>query len=726
MRPKQSIRISFVSLLLMAFTWATAKGAEPRRVLLLHSFGWEFEPFITFSETFRSELARQSPEPLDFFDVALSTARFERTEEAPFVDYLLALFAEHHVDLIVPMGAPACRFAQNYRSQLFPDAPMLLAAVDQRMFQTSILNSNDAVLSVRHDPRLKIEAILRLLPATTNIGVVFGNSPLERFWAEEFNRAIQSLPTPIRSESFSELSFTQMKERAATLPPHSVMIFGDVLVDADGVSQTEDHALRTLHAVANAPIFGIHDFQLGRGIVGGPLISVRELSRRTASAAARILGGEPPVDFRPPPLGYGTPTYDWRELRRWGIAERSLPPGSTVLFREPTIWDRYRGWIVAGVSVLAIEGAIIASLLVNLMKRRQAEANLRMVQERMELAAEAAHLGMWVWDVPRNSVWVSDKFRQLFALRKKGVLTYETLLRHVHPEDREAAQQATRLAIARKAPYRAEYRLLLPDQTQRWIAASGRVDFDSSGNPLRVLGICMDTSEQRRAEQAAREVSGRLIHAQENERRRIARDLHDDLNQQLALLLIEMELLGRGRPPSESQHRQHMEQVAARIRGLCSEVHKLSYRLHPAKLDQLGLVAAARSLCRELSQQSGIRIDFGDRDVPGDIPPEVSLCLYRVIQESLQNLIRHSGAKEAGVQLEFASNELNLLIRDAGKGFDPVVIRSAGGLGLVSMEERVRLVHGAFAIRSRPGCGTQIEARVPLSNVVAASNAVGQ
>ena len=150
---------------MMALTRFNAEGVEPRRVLLLHSFGREFEPFITFSQTFRSELAQQSTEPLDFFDVALSSARFEASEEAPFVEYLLALFAGRRVDLVVPMGGPACRFAQKYRARLFPDAPMLLASVEQRMFQSSTLNSNDAVLSVRHDPEFMVEAILRLLNA---------------------------------------------------------------------------------------------------------------------------------------------------------------------------------------------------------------------------------------------------------------------------------------------------------------------------------------------------------------------------------------------------------------------------------------------------------------------------------------------------------------------------------------------------------------------------------
>src|SRR5262249_29017581 len=142
------------------------EGGEPRRVLLIHSFGQQFEPFITFSCDFRSGLVRESRQAVEFFDVALAGARLESREEGAFVDYLGAPFAEHRLDLVVPMGAPAVAFAQKYRARLFPDTPMLLTSVDQRMVQSSKLTTNDAVIAVRHDPRLLVEAMLQLMPET--------------------------------------------------------------------------------------------------------------------------------------------------------------------------------------------------------------------------------------------------------------------------------------------------------------------------------------------------------------------------------------------------------------------------------------------------------------------------------------------------------------------------------------------------------------------------------
>jgi signal transduction histidine kinase len=372
---------------------------------LIHSFGRDFEPFNTFSAEFRAGLARQSPQPVDFFDVALASARFDNREEGAFVGYLSALFAGHRLDLVVPMGAPAVGFAQKYRARLFPDTPMILASVDQRMVKSSMLTTSDAVIAVRHDMAGLVQAMLRLMPGTTNVVIVFGNSPLERFWSNEFMRESGLPANRITCESFSGLSFEQMKQRAAALPRGSVMLFGDLLVDVDGIPMTGNQALAGLHEVANAPIFGIHDFQLGHGIVGGPLVAVNELAGQTASAAARILKGEPPARFRPPPLGESVPTYDWRELQRWNIAEQRLPAGSVIEYRSPTTWERYRFVTVTGGSVVVAQAALIAGLAFNLRRRRKAEQARNLAEERAKDAqAQAERLQQDLAHVSRVSM----------------------------------------------------------------------------------------------------------------------------------------------------------------------------------------------------------------------------------------------------------------------------------------------------------------------------------
>jgi signal transduction histidine kinase len=364
------------------------QAAQPdrvARVLLLHSFGREFAPFSVFSAYFRTDLARQSPTPVDFYDVSLDSARFdEPPQQGPFLNYLRSLSAGRRADLVVTIGGPAARFAQTYRRTLFPSTPMLIAAVDQRNLQTAALTANDAVVAVRIDPAAVIEKMLQVLPATTKVAVVLGSSPLEKFWLDQLRRDLSPFNNRIDWVWFNQLSFAEMRERAAALPPHAAIFYGQLTIDAGGVPHEEERALAELHAVANAPIFGLFDYQLGRGIVGGPLISLRELSEKTADVAVRLLQGEVPATIRTPPMGAGPPVYDWRELKRWGINENGLPSGSVVQFRQPTIWQQYKWYIAAVVALCLAQAALISGLLIQRWRRRRVELELQ--RNREELA----------------------------------------------------------------------------------------------------------------------------------------------------------------------------------------------------------------------------------------------------------------------------------------------------------------------------------------------------
>jgi signal transduction histidine kinase len=223
-----------------------------------------------------------------------------------------------------------------------------------------------------------------------------------------------------------------------------------------------------------------------------------------------------------------------------------------------------------------------------------------------------------------------------------------------------------------------------------------------------------DITERKLAEQRVRDLSGRLIHGQEEERRRIARELHDDVNQKLALLAIELEQFAQATPESTGEIQQRARDLCGLAQGISSDVHQLSHKLHPSKLDHLGLIEAARDFCMAISQHHGIHVDFFHRDVPERIPGEISLCIFRIIQESLQNVVKHSGAKQAYVGLLGHSDEIHLEVSDPGAGFDVESDKGKAGLGLVSMRERVRFAGGEMWIRSRRSQGTRIDVKMPL------------
>jgi signal transduction histidine kinase len=353
-------------------------SAQPRRVLLLHSFGPHFEPWNAVAGRFREELTRRLPNAIDLYETSLETARFAQPpDEGPLVDYLRALFADRHLDLVVAMGAPAARFFQKHRPQFFPSTPLLITAADQRTFSEAVLTSNDATVPSTLDLPKLVENILQVLPDTNNIAFVIGASPLERFWVEGMRQAFQPFAGRVTFEWFNDLSQDEMVKRAATLPPRSALFYASVRVDAAGIPNEQNRVLARLREAANAPIFSYLDSNFGQGIVGGPVLSTQELGQRAAEVAVRILKGERPGSIKTPPVGLGAPAYDWRELQRWNIGEARLPPGSLVQFRQPSAWERYR-WQVTGVLMaLLLQSAMIGWLLIERYGRRRAELESR-------------------------------------------------------------------------------------------------------------------------------------------------------------------------------------------------------------------------------------------------------------------------------------------------------------------------------------------------------------
>jgi signal transduction histidine kinase len=369
---------------------SSAPRGEPKRVLMLHSFGRDFRPWSEYARTIRAELEQQSTWPLDLQEHMLLSARFNSPgPEAPFVDYLRSLYSGRPPDVVVSIGAPAARFVQKYRAQLFPKAPMVLTAVEQRMVDRTVLTDDDTVISVHNDFSAFFASILRVLPDTKEIAVVIGASPLEKFWLDEIKREAKPFEDKVEFVWYADLSFEEILQRASALQPHTALFWHLMSVDGAGVAHEGDLALRSLHAVANAPIFSHQGAFFGRDTVGGPMHSVAELSRLAANATIRILGGEKPANIKVQPVGFASPKYDWREMHRWGISESNLPPGSDVLFREPGIWERYRWELSLIASVILVQGALISGLLHERRRRRLAE-----VESRQRLA-ELAHLNRY-------------------------------------------------------------------------------------------------------------------------------------------------------------------------------------------------------------------------------------------------------------------------------------------------------------------------------------------
>ena len=574
-----------VSLLVLVVA-CCASAATPKRLLILDSFGRDVAPFNTAVSTFRTTLARELGAPVDIYEASLDAARFAEPErETPFVEFLKFRFEGRSLDLVVPVGAPAARFVSKYRDALFPNVPVVFTGVDPRIVPPGAVRTNATLATQRVNLSGIVEDMLRVQPDTTNVVVIFGASPLEKFWVSECRREFGQFTNRVSFTWLNDLALDAMIERVAVLPPRSFIMFGMFVTDAAGVPYDNDEALRRLHAAANAPIFGYFASQFGLGAIGGRLYQDSEVGKCGARAAVRILQGERPETIPAQILETATPVYDWRELKRWDISEARLPAGSVIQFRQPSFWELYFWRIVAVAVVCFLQTGLIIILLIHRAKRRRAEE-------------EALHL------------------------------------------------------------------------------------------------------------------SGRLIHAQEEERARLARELHDDVTQRLARLAIDAGRVERGTDgisPAEA-----MRSVREGLVHLSEDVHALSYRLHPSVLEDLGLAEALKAECERFSRQESIPSEVKLRDIPAIIPPDPALCVFRVAQGALRNVARHAKAHRVEVMLRGLDGGLQLAVRDDGVGFDPAAASRHPSLGLASMQERVFLLQGELEIESAAGQGTTVLAWVPL------------
>ena len=268
----------------------------------------------------------------------------------------------------------------------------------------------------------------------------------------------------------------------------------------------------------------------------------------------------------------------------------------------------------------------------------------------------------------------------------------------------------------RRETFTMQFRLRRCDGEYRWVSDVGVPRYDADGSFVGYIGSCIDVTDQKLAENALADVGRRLIEAQEKERKWIARELHDDINQRIALLSFELDRgcqqLSRSKQDFQEQIRHARESLAE----ISRDIQALSHRLHSSKLEYLGLVVAAKGFCEELAEQHQVSVDFRHSNVPDAISDEVALCLFRVLQEALQNSVKHSGATHFTVDLQGDPEELRLTVADPGIGFDWNDAFKHRGIGLISMRERLQAAQGHLWIDSEAGRGTTICAQVPLAS----------
>lgn len=587
--------IVLTALVLSYFTPAS-HGQVKKNVLMINEVGQSHPAVMLVTDQILSAL-RSDPrfdaelhwENLDAIDIS-DDARNELR------DAIARKYRDHKWDLIVLVGPDPLQLLAEPSRTFYPGVPVVFCCSVPGQVASRSTDSRSTGSWLQLDPAKTLEAALRLLPDTRQVFVIGGQSKYDRGLTTLVKTGLTSHETRLDVTYLTDLPMKELQERLRHLPSHSIVLFISLHKDAAGREfLNAAEALPLIVASSNAPAFGMSDTYLGHGIVGGFVVSFEEQGKIAARNLLEILGGKPPQEI---PVVHGPSLYvfDWRQLRRWNLDQSKLPAGSTILFREPTLWERHRSIALAALLIIVSLSLLTIYLL---LKRKQLKA-ARLVQEQL---------------------------------------------------------------------------------------------------------------------------SGMLINAQEAERRRLAGEIHDDFSQRLAVLALGLGTAAHNSPESPQEAHRQLQELSDQASNISGDLHTLSHRLHSATLESLGLAQGMSAFCKEFSAQQNVRIDFIQDHIPRQVNPDVALCAFRIVQEGLRNMKKHSGASSAQVRLQVVDSTIHLLVSDQGVGFNPRKLGMSEGLGIRSMKERARLLEGRLEIRSKAGEGTIIEVSLPLQPKASASTA---
>jgi signal transduction histidine kinase len=513
---------------------------------------------------------------------------------------IAAKYANRHIDVVLALTDTSLDFVRRNREALFPDAPIAFAglALPPEIANDPNRSVTGVLVGIAYAETLK--AALALHPSVNRVVVVAktGDDRARQALVEnELDRVADDMPISyINAPTVAELL-----QAVKAVPAGSLIVY--LWHQPDEVSNFiyPDTIAEEVAGAATVPVYGTSDFYIGLGVVGGVVRKTAETGRRIGEMARRLLRGEPARNI-PIETARLVPIFDWRQLRRWGVDESKLPPGSDVRFRTPTPWEAYRGYILGTIVVLVAQLLLISLLLMQVRSRRRAEKTIR-----------ARESDLW-------------------------------------------------------------------------------------GSLERI-----------------RQMAGRLINAQEEARAGVARDLHDEICQQLAAVAVGVVSLKRSsgdiRDPAIQQAFADLEyQTQVTFDG----IRRLSHDLHPTSLQLLGLSPALKTHCLDVAERQHVRLAFSASGDFRDLPLDVAICLYRIAQEAVRNAVAHGRAQEISVAIARLATAVELAVTDDGQGFDVEAMRRGSeGLGLVSMEERARNVGGFVDVISAPDRGTTVRVRCP-------------
>lgn len=719
---------------LALFSALAAAVTTPDGVLIIHSNQRVTPAAVIIENTLRKVVPEAIPRPVEFVSEYLDVEWASSGEAAAAqAEFLRQKYHGRRIRVIIASAPQALQFATKFRDRMLPGVPVVHVAVATDQLGAS-LPADVIGTTVDLDPTSTLELALRLQPDAKRLVIVLGAAERDRIWERRLREAVRRLEQRVEVEYLLGLSTADVLRRLHALSRNSIVYTPGYFVDGAGHVTTPRQALELIGPASAAPVYVPLDTFLGTGVIGGYMTPYEEQAARAGAIVVGLLNGTPAAAIASSSIAK-VPVVDWRALRRWGIDERLLPGDAIVRFREATAWEKYRREISVGVAVVVLQAVLISALLIERRSRRRIARTLQETRMRIDLAAHAARLSMWDWDIARDRVWTTARMRARGEPPDAPPTRIAQFLEAVHPADRDELRRAVQRAAASKQELDVEYRILGPDGEVRWIAARGRAD---TTDEQHVIGVTQDITARKIAELQAERDRATMTHmARVSMMGQVSASIAHQLNQPLAAILGNAEaartMLGRDRVDLV-ELREICEDIVTEDNRAADVIRRLGalYKRGEMKVAPLDLNALVRETLDLLRTEMVTRHVAIANDLAATLP---TINGGRVqLQQVLMNLLLNAADAMSStpephrlltVRTEAVAAEVRVCVIDRGPGIAPKNLMNmfdafwstkpgGMGMGLAICHSIVAAHRGTLTAVNNPEGGLTLCASLPV------------